>query len=140
MKSYSAGSGRNHPHPNCIICGTDNPWSLGLTFSPDSAGKIRAVFKGREELQGYDGIMHGGIIAALLDSTMTNCLFRSGIRALTGELNIRYKKPIPAKAEIELIAEIISEKPPLYIIEAVINCDSRLMAKASAKFIRITEG
>jgi acyl-coenzyme A thioesterase PaaI-like protein len=128
-----------HPHPNCLLCGHENPWSLQLSFTPGEGGKVFARFQGRNELQGYDGILHGGVIAALLDSAMTNCLFQHKVRAVTGDLRIRYRHPVPATAELEIRAVIEFIKPPLYVMKAEIRQNNKSMATASAKFIRITE-
>ncbi len=128
-----------HPHPNCLLCGHENPWSLQLRFILGEGGKVSARFHGRNELQGYDGILHGGVIAALLDSVMTNCLFQHEVRAVTADLRIRYRHPIPATAELELCAGIEFVKTPLYIMKAEIRQNNKSMATASAKFIRITE-
>lgn len=111
-----------------------------MHFTPGKAGEVSGLFQGRNELQGYDGILHGGVIAALLDSAMTNCLFQHGVKAVTGDLRIRFRHPIPATSELELRAKIQSVKAPLYVMKAEIRKNNRPMATASAKFIRIMEG
>ena len=110
-----------------------------MRFTLGEGGNVFARFQGRNELQGYDGILHGGVIAALLDSAMTNCLFQHEVKAVTGDLRIRYRHPIPATAELELRAGIEFVKSPLYVMRAEIRQNSKSMATASAKFIRITE-
>ncbi|MBI4725717.1 MBL fold metallo-hydrolase [candidate division TA06 bacterium] len=61
-------------HHQCLLCGDDNPWSLKLQFSAGGNGMVLAQFKAHGMLQGYLGMVHGGIVAALLDAAMTNCL------------------------------------------------------------------
>ncbi|MGE4565368.1 MAG: PaaI family thioesterase [Victivallaceae bacterium] len=123
----------NHLH--CILCGERNPWSLKLRFTAGEDGTVRASFRGRRLLQGYDGLLHGGVIASLLDSAMTNCLFRQKITALTGELRIRYLRPVPCDAMLELRAAVTSSRPPLYMLDSELRLDGVLMARASAKFM-----
>jgi len=52
-------------HDYCLLCGDKNPWSQQLSFTATDDGGVHATFQGRPELQGYDGILHGGVICAL---------------------------------------------------------------------------
>ncbi len=65
-------------HSQCILCGADHPQGLRLAFNTDANGRVKAEFPCDRMYQGYDGYLHGGVIAALLDSAMTNCLFAHG--------------------------------------------------------------
>ena len=85
-------------HCNCIVCGSRNPVSLGLVFDVMADGTVSSQFRGSALMQGYDGILHGGIIAALLDASMTHCLFHLGVEAVTGTLDVRFVKPVPCDA------------------------------------------
>lgn len=85
------------------------------------------------------GSSTGGVIASLLDSAMTNCLFRKGIRAVTGELKIRYRHPVPCHAELELRAWVVRDNNPLFLVESELLMEERIMAKASAKFMKKKE-
>ena len=123
-------------HCNCIVCGTANPIGLGLDFTVDSKGIVHARFRGSSLFQGYKGILHGGIIAALLDAAMTHCLFHHGVQALTGDLQVRFLKPIPFSAEINLSAEIVGSHPPLYKLKSFAEVDRQLMARGTGKFMR----
>lgn len=127
---------KRHPHPNCLLCGDSNPWSLRLSFHLGADGEVAARFRGRAELQGYDGILHGGVVASLLDSAMTNCLFHHGIRAVTGELKVRYRRPTPYEVELEIRASVTECRPPLYVVESELLCAGEVMASASAKFMQ----
>ena len=124
-------------HHHCLLCGDQNPHSFGLTFEPHEADSVKAEFQGLEELQGYDGILHGGIIASLLDSAMTNCLFEKGIRAVTGDLQIRYKHSIPCNAKVQVQAQLTESHPPLYRLKACILMGDRLMAHGDARFMQL---
>ena len=73
-------------HCNCILSGRQNPISLGLAFDISTDGGVFTQYEANALLQGYEGILHGGIIAALLDAAMTHCLFHHNIEAVTGAL------------------------------------------------------
>jgi acyl-coenzyme A thioesterase PaaI-like protein len=124
-------------HSCCLLCGDRNPWSQRLVFKSDGAGNVIAKFQARPELQGYEGFLHGGVISALLDAAMTHCLFKHSIRAMTAELNIRFREPVPCEANLTLRAGLSSARAPLYHMEAALIWDGRLMAEAKAKFMQL---
>jgi uncharacterized protein (TIGR00369 family) len=126
-------------HRNCLLCGDLHPNSFGLRFTPNEDGTVHATFQSYEELQGYDGILHGGIIASLLDSAMTNCLFRQGIRAVTADLRILYKHSVPCGAKLDVKAWLDKSHPPLHCLSAELSHNNRIMAHGEAKFMECTK-
>jgi len=118
------------------MCGDQNPWSLKLAFQPDEEGGVRTDFQSHTGLQGYDGILHGGVISALLDSAMTHCLFHQGIRALTGDLHVRFLLPVPCPSTVGLRAWIQSSTPPLFRLRAELSDMQQVLASAEAKFMQ----
>ena len=123
-------------HSHCLMCGNENPFSLRLCFNTDAEGIVHTVFKGHEGLQGYKGILHGGVISSLLDAAMTNCLFHQGIEALTGDLHVRFLKPIPCNASLDIRAWVATSLPPLYQLRAELVYRETVMAWAEAGFAR----
>lgn len=123
-------------HGHCLMCGDDNPRSLGLCFHAEDTDRVCAEFRAHDRLQGYDGILHGGVISALLDAAMTHCLFHHGVRAVTGDLHVRYLQPVPCESILKLRAKIKRARPPLYMVESEILCDKRLVARAEGTFMR----
>lgn len=121
-------------HARCFLCGNLNPWSLKLSFQADDDGVVKARFQSHRLLQGYDDIIHGGVIAALLDAAMTHCLFHHGIQGLTGDLHVRYVHPVSCDATLDIRARILFSMPPLYRLKAEILHENRVMAWAEAKF------
>lgn len=122
-------------HDNCLLCGKDNPYSLGLSFQTRADGSVETAFQGNGFLQGYKGILHGGVISSLLDCAMTNCLFSRNIRAMTGELIVRFRHPVAVDSLIGLRAWVLSSSPPLYRMRAELFKEDRVLAWAKAKFI-----
>jgi acyl-coenzyme A thioesterase PaaI-like protein len=135
IKDLPAFSSLNN-HSHCLLCGSLNPRSLNLSFQLLEKGVVRTEFKGHEDLQGYDDILHGGVIAALLDAAMTHCLFHHGIQAVTGDLHVRFLTPISCSAKVEVLAWMLSRHPPLYRLRAEIKKDDILMAWGEAKFVQ----
>jgi acyl-coenzyme A thioesterase PaaI-like protein len=122
-------------HDWCLLCGEKNPWSLNLSFHADNGG-VMTKFQTRQALQGYKGIIHGGVISALLDAAMTHCLFHQGIRAVTGDLRVRFLKPVSCHGVLNLRAWILSATPPLYRLKAELSTGEQIMAWAKATFMQ----
>lgn len=128
--------GARNGHARCLLCGDLNPASLKLSFQPGSDGGVRATFKGDDVLQGYEGVLHGGVVAALLDAAMTHCLFHQGVQAVTGDLHIRYLAPASCGEALEIRARVVFSRPPLYRMQAELLGAGRPLAMADAKFMR----
>ena len=122
-------------HEWCLLCGSRNPRSLKLNFKPGE-GEVSTVFTPGLDLQGYSGILHGGIVSALLDSAMTHCLFNSGIKAVTGDLHVRFLHPVPCNQPLEIRASMVSKRPPLYRLKSELRQGKKIMARAEAKFMK----
>lgn len=121
--------------PYCLLCGRDNPLSFGLNFKQDGAGAVSATFTGNSSLQGYSGIMHGGILSALLDTAMAQCLLHQDIEAVTGELNVRYLEQVDCDGTMDIKAWIDSSLPPLYHLRSEIRINDKIVCKAKARFM-----
>lgn len=133
-KKQDIGSKNGHDH--CLLCGIKNPWSLKLSFDFDGR-QATALFRPNPGLQGYRGIIHGGVISAMLDSAMTNCLFHHGIQAVTGELKVKFVHSVPCHQAIFLRAWIESSRSPLYLMKSELSLNEKTMARADAKFMKI---
>jgi uncharacterized protein (TIGR00369 family) len=130
------GKMENNFHTNCFACGSNNGIGLGLTFYKHEDGTIFGNFFADPKFEGYSGIIHGGIIATLLDSAMTHCLLMMGIPALTGRLSIRYSNPIRTGAVVRLEAKVIDESHKIFTLEGKAYVDGKKAASAVAKYMR----
>ena len=130
---------RTQSHPFCLVCSRSNPLGLGLEFAVHDDGSVTAAFLGHPALEGFEGFLHGGMIASLLDGAMTNCLFAHGHVAMTAELKVRYRKPVVIGEEMLLRAWITRSQPPLHLLEAELKQDGCTKAIASAKFMERNE-
>lgn len=107
---------------------------LALRYAAAPDGSVSATFLGNPALEGYEGILHGGVVAALLDGAMTNCLFAHGIRALTGELRVRYRLPVLATEELMVRAWVERSWHGLFLLQSEILQSRVLKARAEGKF------
>jgi uncharacterized protein (TIGR00369 family) len=74
---------------------------MKLTFEVDpETGRAIGRFVLGARFAGGAGFVHGGVIAVLLDEVMGKISKLSEERAVTAELNIEYRKPVPTDREI----------------------------------------
>jgi acyl-coenzyme A thioesterase PaaI-like protein len=122
-------------HPNCFACSSSNPMGLALRYSVAPDGSVSASFIGNCALESYPGVLHGGLVATVLDGAMTNCLFAHGIRALTAELTVRYHDPVQSTEELQVRAWLESSRHGVLALRATLTQNDRIKARAQAKFI-----
>jgi uncharacterized protein (TIGR00369 family) len=130
LRSLGKGS-----HARCFACG-DAEGGLGLRFSPAGEDSVVADWWCEGKYQGYDGLLHGGLAATLLDAAMTNCLLRKGLPAVTADLHVRYHTPVRVDHTAQVRATLKRSRAPLYALEAEIVQGGQVRASASAKFMR----
>jgi acyl-coenzyme A thioesterase PaaI-like protein len=123
-------------HPFCFVCSGSNPLGLALRYAPQPDGSVSASFLGNCTLEGYSGLLHGGLIATLLDGAMTNCLFARGIRGLTAELKVRYHASVAASEEVFLQAWLEDDAHELFQLRAELKQGGAVKASATGKFMK----
>lgn len=85
----------------CFVCGRENPISLGMKFYVDENGDTVADINFSDDYQGYPGIVHGGVSAAVLDEICGRAFSdKSDQFMLTSELTVRYRKPVPVNTAL----------------------------------------
>jgi len=97
------------PQPNsrmCWICGMQNPAGLRVRFYEDGVATVRAEVIIPEIYQGYPGVAHGGVVAALLDEAAGRALMIGAPERfmVTAQLKVRYHRPVPTGQPLQLIA------------------------------------
>jgi uncharacterized protein (TIGR00369 family) len=125
----------NNLHENCFACGSNNGAGLRLKFDEKDDGSVVGYFTADPRFEGYSGIVHGGIIATLLDSAMSHCLFKKGIMALTGRLSIRYSCPIRVGTVVKLEGRIRKRVHKVFFLEAGAFVDGEKTAYAEGRYM-----
>ena len=122
-------------HENCFACGPNNEGGLRLHFDGKGDGFVSGYFVADEKFEGYSGIVHGGILATLLDSAMAHCLFKKGILALTGRLSIRYSFPVRIGRLVKLEARIVKRSHKIFFLEAEAFVEGKKTAHAEGRYM-----
>jgi uncharacterized protein (TIGR00369 family) len=121
-------------HLNCFVCGSQNISGLHLKYSANEDGSVEAEFQCDECYEGYLGILHGGVIASVLDGAMGNCMFAHGRATMTVEMLTRFRHPILTGRVTVVTARIKQNAHPLYLLEAEIIQEGRVKATAKGKY------
>lgn len=125
---------RNRVHPKCVVCSFGNGNGLHLEFDAADDGSVTSTFQCDKAFEGYPGILHGGVIASILDGAMGNCMFARGLATVTVEMTTKFRHPVITGREAMVSARITRASHPLYLLEAEIIQDGEIKATAKGKF------
>ena len=131
---------RNYQHGRCVVCSPSHPLGLRVEYHVGVDGVVHAQFLCQKVFQGYPGQLHGGVVTALLDGAMTNCLFAHGIEAVSGELTVRFLRPVATDHIARVSAGLKKASHRLYILEAELTQENLTVAKATGKFVKRPAG
>jgi acyl-coenzyme A thioesterase PaaI-like protein len=134
MLTGKKGQTENSLHRNCFACGSNDGIGLGLKFYKNEDGAVFGNFFADPKYEGYSGIIHGGIIATLLDSAMTHCLLMKDIPAFTGRLSVKYSIPIRTGTVVKLEARIVGQLHGIFLLQGKALVDGKRVASAKAKY------
>jgi len=123
---------------NCFVCGEKNPGGLHLNFEIDRERQtLRTIFLASPVFQGYDGIVHGGILSALLDEAMAKLSYELGYNAVTASLEIRFINPAPILQPLQVYGEIVEVNRRLVRAKSrIVKEDGTILAEGTSKLIR----
>ncbi len=122
----------------CFVCGLGNSIGLRAAFYEDDTGRVTAKFTPRPEHQGFPGIMHGGIVTALLDETLGRVAIAAGRWMVTGRLNVRFRRPIPVDGTLTVVGEAVKWDGRMLEARGEIRlADGRVGAEATGTFLEI---
>ena len=123
----------------CFGCGHDNPIGLKLRFYEDG-DRVWAPWTPCREHQGYEGIVHGGLITTVLDEVMGWAIYVRKLWAVTGTVNVRFRKPVGVGIETRGVAwvERVSGRK-VDVRGQLVQEDGVVLADATAIFIRVPE-
>ena len=91
--------------------------------------------------QGYDGMVHGGIISTVFDEVMAWAVTNAGVWAVTARLSTTYRKPVEIGVPTIARANLSNVTSRSAEVTATIRRESNglLLAEATALFIRVSK-
>ncbi len=124
----------------CFACGGANPDGLRLCFEYPEPGRCRAEFIPPRKFQGWKDILHGGIIATLLDEGFAHALGGpdrgSGTSAVTAEITVRFKRPAAIGRKLILEGRVVGRDRRVVLCASVLKDEAGTeIASAKGKLV-----
>lgn len=120
---------------SCFICGRNNPAGLYMRFADNGKDEVVSEYTVAERYQGYPGIVHGGIQAAMLDEVV-------GRVAMIGDhhhfmmsvsLNVKYRHTVPVETPLRIVGRIVRLRGRLgkavgmiYLPDGTVACEAEM--------------
>ncbi len=117
----------------CFGCGKNNPIGMKLRFRI-SGGTMRTEFTPHKMLQGWPGLVHGGILYCLLDEVMSNMAYATGNTCVTASIEIRQRQPVRVQVPLVITAWITRHRKKVIETAGKITLkNGTVIAEATAK-------
>ena len=127
----------------CFVCGLENKYGLHLRFYETALGEVTVETSVPDHFQGYPGVVHGGIVASLVDEALGRVHMGPADNPrfmFTAKMNIRYRKPVPTEKPIRIVAHALKNKPRAATsVCGIYGPDGELLVDAEAMLINIPE-
>ena len=121
---------------SCFVCGSENPRGLHLRFERTESGEMTANWTPDAELEGFRGIIHGGMITTVLDESMAKAVSVTGVEALTAELRVRLRRHVATGSRVRVRGWVESRNKRMIKAEAALTApDQTEFAHAWATFL-----
>ena len=132
------------PHtPGCLVCGHANPHGLRLSLYVDpAAATVTTTFTPGPDHIGFEGIIHGGVLATVLDEAMVWAAIWSSKRiCVAGELTIRFRESARPGDALLVTATLDAARSKLITTRGEIRrtSDGAVVATAAGKFVPLNE-
>jgi acyl-coenzyme A thioesterase PaaI-like protein len=127
---------------HCFVCGVENPVGLHLKFYETGLGEVTAEYTAPEHYQGYPGVLHGGIVASILDETAGRAQMGNFPPRFmfTAKLEVRYRKNVPVGQPLKIVGRAGRDKGhAAEATSAIYNQDGTLLAEANALLMNLPE-
>jgi uncharacterized protein (TIGR00369 family) len=122
----------------CFGCGPANPTGLQLDFLLAEDRSVVCLTSVSDAFEGHPGYLHGGVIATLLDEAMSKSVRARGLSAMTGKMDIRYRRPIPSHAPIRLEGKLVRSEGRKHWTEAkILNAKGTELAEGKGLYIEL---
>ena len=123
----------------CFACGKNNPDGMQLRFAYDEERDCFVCrFRLGKRYTGPPGHCHGGIIATILDEAMGKVNKLRHVVALTSEITVNYRKPVPLQQPLRVESREVKVKGRKHVNMAeILNEKGEVLARSEGFFIAI---
>jgi acyl-coenzyme A thioesterase PaaI-like protein len=122
----------------CFVCGKDNPKGLHIGFRTEGSFVTADLCIDREHC-GYDNIVHGGIVSAILDEGLGWTDWNDSRKQyLTMELKVRFRKPMRPNVHYMFRGERTRNIGKVYFAKGTItDNDGNIVAEGEGKYFTV---
>ena len=127
---------------HCFVCGIQNSFGLKLKFYDNGIDKVWTEYSIPEHFQGYPGVAHGGVIAAMLDEvcSRTAMISDSNHFMMTAKMDIKYRCPVPVGHLLRIVGKLTKTRDRILQAEGYIYLDDgTIAAQSSVTLVDIPE-
>ncbi|KAA3663673.1 MAG: PaaI family thioesterase [Chloroflexi bacterium] len=102
----------NNQQPNsdyCFVCGRNNPHGLYMTFFDNGDNEVCSNYTVSEAYQGYPGVVHGGVVAAMLDEVVARVAMIKDQHhfMMSVKLEVKYRHPVPTETPLKIVGRVV---------------------------------
>ena len=122
----------------CFGCGDENHEGLRMRFTPTGEGSV-CEFAVPERYQSWRGMVHGGVVALMLDEAVGWAGWHAGHPGLTGRLEVRYRRPLRIGERVRVVGRVDRVRRSLVYASATIDGldDGGRVAEATATLMAV---
>jgi len=122
----------------CFGCGQDNDDGLKMCFEPTPDG-ASCEFAVPSRYQSWEGMVHGGVVALMLDEAIGWAGWHAGHPGLTGRLEVRYRQPLRPNDRVRVVGRFDGVRRTLVRASAHIDrlADGSRIAEATATLMAV---
>src|SRR6266581_934587 len=131
------------PHtPNCLVCGRTNPHGLHLSLHVDPASNlVTTTLTPTRDHIGFEGIIHGGLLATVLDEAMVwAATWQIKRFCVCGEMTVRFRESAIVGEPLVVTAKVDGVRTRLITTSGQVQrADGAIVAMASGKYVPLPD-
>jgi len=121
---------------NCYGCSPNNPIGLKICFEVKE-NLVIGEFQSNKNHEGPPGLIHGGIIAAILDEALAYAArYLSEYDIRTMKETITFRKAVKVGEQLRVEARILEEKSRAFILSAKVFYQDNIIAEAEGTLLK----
>jgi uncharacterized protein (TIGR00369 family) len=127
----------------CFVCGRENPAGLHLRFFDNGRDEVTCDLTVTSKHQSYPGLVHGGVIASILDETggRTAMIGDHNRSFVTASLQVRYRKPVPLETPLRAVGKLVRRQGRRVLAHAEIRSPAdEVLAEADLLLVDMPPG